>query len=56
MSFKDEVNRTKQFAEKNGTLINQVKDEIQKELHVACQVSFHYKIKTGEDIKRLFNS
>lgn len=30
MSFKEEVNRTKQFAEKNGTLINQVKDEILK--------------------------
>ena len=30
MSFREEVNRTKQFAEKNGTLINQVKDEILK--------------------------
>jgi hypothetical protein len=30
MSFREEVNRTKQFAEKNGTLINQVRDEILK--------------------------
>lgn len=30
MRFREEVNRTKQFAEKNGTLINQVKDEILK--------------------------
>lgn len=38
MSFKDEVNRTKQFAEKNGTLINQVKDEILKGAVVVYQV------------------
>lgn len=30
MSFKDEVNQRKAFADKNGTLINQVKDEILK--------------------------
>ena len=30
MSFKDEVNQTKQLAERNNTLINQVKDEILK--------------------------
>ena len=31
MSFREEVNRTKQFSEKNRTLINQVKDEFLKE-------------------------
>ena len=30
MSFKDEVNQRKAFADKNDTLINQVKDEILK--------------------------
>lgn len=30
MSFKDEVNQRKALAEKNNTLINQVKDEILK--------------------------
>lgn len=30
MSFKDEVNQRKAFAEMNNTLINQVKDEILK--------------------------
>ena len=47
MSFKDEVNQRKAFADKNGTLINQVKDEILKGAarglsHVVYQVfSFH---------------
>lgn len=54
MSFREEVNRTKQFAEKNGTLINQVKDEILKgAARVLSSIFIPLQSKNGEDTQKI---
>lgn len=54
MSFREEVNRTKQFAEKNGTLINQVKDEILKgAARGLSSIFIPLQSKNGEDTQKI---
>ena len=54
MSFREEVNRTKQFAEKNGTLINQVKDEILKgAARGLSSIFIPLENKNGEDTQKI---
>ena len=54
MSFKDEVNQRKAFADKNGTLINQVKDEILKgAARGLSSVFIPLQSKNGEDTQKI---
>ena len=54
MSFKDEVNQRKAFAEMNNTLINQVKDEILKgAARGLSSIFIPLQSKNGEDTQKI---